>query len=518
MRSGAGMSCFGLSTSLRRSVAVLAAVWTLLLVGGGPGGCSGGGGGSSAAVLSLPWSRFRHDASGSGATGAYLSSNPGTIVFSINAPGGTTGSSAAVGVNDTIYLGTGTGLWSLSKDGVRSRLVEGCTADASTPCTPPADGCRPLGQVRSSPVVTLDGDIVVQGQDGAVFALHDDGSELSCRWVSSVMGGEAGEDAWSSPVVLTDSEDGSLSAVFVGTATGHLLALNGDGTERWRALLTESVGTAVTASPVISGGMLYIASPDGLLHAFLLGGGRRWQFPVGPAWGGGRPASSPAASVALYTVSHEGTVVAVNPDGTLRWRYRLATSVAGSPGVTSQFVPIRSTPTPVVTPTSDAGSENTPTPTPTPVTFIDTVVYVVDEEGTVYGIRDSSGALEGSVATGARGVEGSPTLASNSGDGSPIYPFVVFGDAEGFVYATTLRGEPPCAECEESHWEPVPGGGARVGLGTAVVGSPVIGRDGTIYVTTADGLLYAIGAPPTEAEPTATATPQRTPSAGPGST
>jgi outer membrane protein assembly factor BamB len=418
-------------------------------------------------------------------------------------------------MDDTIYLGTGAGLLAVSPDGAESRLFEGYTTSDCAPCVPPAEGCQPVGPVSSSPALTANGDIVVHTENGRILALHDDGSELTCRWVSQGTGETDRAGTGSSPIVVTDPVDGSLSAVFLGTATGHLLALNGDGSEKWRVAPSGAPGTPITASPVISsGGTLYITTPDGFLHAFTLGGRRKWRLAVAQASEATEMFPSPAAGVAVYTVSPNGAVAAVNPDGTLSWRLILDAPVAGSAGFMSQYVELK--PTVIPTPESTPGEtpEATPTPTATPETSLDTVVYVVDEQGTLYGIRDSSGHLEGKVVTGATGINTSPAIAPQTGSSTTTTPpFLVFGGADGFIYATTLDGGQPCADCEDVRWESLGGAGARLSVGAPVMCSPVIGDDGTIYVTIAEGRLLAIGEPPTTTA--LTRTPSPTPTATP---
>jgi hypothetical protein len=138
----------------------------------------------------------------------------------------------------------------------------------------------------------------------------------------------------------------------------------------------------------------------------------------------------------------------------------------------------------------------------------------VDEEGTLYGVRDSTGHVEGKVVTGARGINTSPAIAPYAASSTTTTtPFLVFGGADGFVYATTLDGEQPCADCEDVQWESLGAAGARLSVGAPVMCSPVIADDGTIYVTTAEGRLLAIGAPTTPIA--VTQTPSPTPTATP---
>jgi outer membrane protein assembly factor BamB len=191
-------------------------------------------------------------------------------------------------------------------------------------------------------------------------------------------------------------------------------------------------------------------------------------------------------------------VIAVSPDGTLKWRHQLDGTVKGSPAFIPQYVGTEPTATPTSESTPNATPEvtNTPTPTETPLSTIEVVVYVVDEEGTVYGIRESTGLLEAKIALHVTGVSTSPVVNTQAVELTGVNPFVVFGSEDGYVYVTALDGGRPCTNSGENQWEVLEGGGARVSVGSAVRSSPAIGLDGTIYVTTADGQLHAIGPAP----------------------
>jgi outer membrane protein assembly factor BamB len=187
----------------------------------------------------------------------------------------------------------------------------------------------------------------------------------------------------------------------------------------------------------------------------------------------------------------------------------------------TQYVGTWSTPSPTPEPTTSETQEatNTPTPTETPIPDVDLVVYVVDEQGTVYGIRNSTGSLEGKIALNATGVRTSPLVNVQTLDFITDHPFVVFGADDGYVYIAALDGTTPCTNGVDNAWEGLEGGGARVSVGASVRSSPAVAADGTIYVTTADGLLHAIGpeedaidacetwTPTPTSTPTATETP-----------
>jgi outer membrane protein assembly factor BamB len=96
-------------------------------------------------------------------------------------------------------------------------------------------------------------------------------------------------------------------------------------------------------------------------------------------------------------------------------------------------------------------------------------LYVVSEEGTLFALDSRTAALRFLVAVDAR-VLSSPAVALSDGGET-----VVFGADDGFLYAVR-DGEM-----------------VRVSLGAAVgASSPSIASDGTIYIGTTDGVLYAV--------------------------
>ena len=490
-------------------------------------GCSSGGGSSPIVLRTLDWARFRRDVLNSGQGTGNLSNNPGTIQFSVALPGGVTSSTPTMGDNETIYVGCAAGLVALDSDGENLRLFEGYMPGDWQSCSPPSEGCQAVGAINSSPALTSAGDIVVQAEDGRVLALHDDGEELTCEWVFEPAETRPSGTGQSSPLVITDidtgTDDEALVSVYVGTDTGHILALNGDGSEKWRVAPSGSPGEPITASLALSpGGTMYITTAEGNLHALGLNGNRHWRFALGTAWSGGGLLPSPSIDVSIYAVGPEGLITAVNPDGTLKWRHQVDDVVHGSPAFFPQYVGIEATvtPAPESTPEDPTAPTSTPTPTATPVSVTDLVVYVVDDKGTVYGIRSSTGRSEGHIALNVAGVTTSPAVNSQTTGLTAVNPFVVFGGDDGYIYVTTLDGERPCTNSGDNHWEDLEGGGARAPVIAAVRSSPIIGGDGTIYVTTVDGYLHAIGPPPDGTvacttwtpTPTSTPTPTETPS------
>lgn len=476
--------------------------------------CSGGGG-SSAPQVSFPtWGSFRHDNANTGLAGGNVDENAGNAeLFATGFE--VTHSTPAISLDGFVYVGTGNGLLSLDDAGAERWHLERCDlAGDGTDC--PSSTCVEIGPVESSPAITPNSDIVVgsdgTGQGGYVFGISDvDGSPV-CRWIFRPDGASADFRVRSSAVTVIDTLDLALLSAFVGSSDGHFQALNGNGTSKWTFPGTSSTLGNLTSSPAISAsGTIYTTAPDGFLYALDIAGRLIWRFDVGtprfclggnsegaPCLGdsdcpaGGTCTTpdllpSPAVDASVYAIGADNDVVAVNADGTLKWRYQTLRPVLGSPAVIGEFV-----------------TEND-------VTQLETVVHVVDKEGTAYGIRDTTGSIvnllrcsesndqcttdadcpsgqtcdtrEGMVDLTSEAVEvaGSPIISADS--------FVVAGTDDGRVCARRLDGTVPGQDLDmqTAAWK---SGCVDVGVGP-VRSSPVIDLDGVIYVTMDDG-LYVI--------------------------
>ena len=337
--------------------------------------CSGGGS-SGPNVPPVPWANFRHDNSNSALNGA-IQRNDGTphLLFPTSADTITL-STPAIDRNGNLLLGTSNGVISLDKDSgdVRWAFDGFSTAEApDTPCsvcmlgTP---GCVPVGRVTASPSVSPGENIIfgTEGVNGRLFAIHEQNRDIECDWIFPAAN-QPGLGFRSSAAVLINTLDLSLQSVFIGADDGLLRGLNADGTVRW------SVATAgpITASPTLDGNLTtYVTTADGVIPAIGFSGAPVPNPPISI----GRPPEapfqpSPAASVSLYAVGSGGSLFAVTPTAQLKWQY--------TPPATSA---IRSSPAFAGESFSQQGE-----------TTFDTIAYIVDTEGTAFGVRDSNGML-----------------------------------------------------------------------------------------------------------------------------
>jgi outer membrane protein assembly factor BamB len=345
--------------------------------------CSGGGSSGSTTFVPLPqWSGLRHDIANTGTGSGAVAENTGTPICVVGedaqcAVSDVASSPPAIAVHGEIYVGTMTGLVALDENLNERTRFEECASTTALPTSSPACIDKPVGPVTISPAVSAGDDVVVVAASGCVFVVKDEGSGFSCRWAAQPSPGfcqpsETRRCAGSSAQVLVDSRDLSLTSVFVGTADGGLLALNGNGTLRWRFPADgSSLGGPVTSAPAFANNAIFFAAPNGVLYALDFAGRIGWSAPtlLGPVGTVLQP--SPATSFAVYLPGADGNIVAYNPDGTAKWRFPAHAPVLGSVAVASQQVQ---------------------DPNDTSSTF-EPIVYAVDTDGTLYGLRDSDGTV-----------------------------------------------------------------------------------------------------------------------------
>ena len=171
-------------------------------------------------------------------------------------------------------------------------------------------------QTQSSPALGADGRIYVGAQDGYFYALNPNGT-LAWRFA-------AASPVQQHPVV------GSDGTVYVGM-DGRLYAFGPGGEVRW----TANLGSNLPGGPALApdGQTIYAfghdsAGPVATLYAFRLDGTIKWQY---SSFYGYYPALSPPTVAADGTVIVlSGQVVAITPAGVERWRYEPSASYYNS--------------------------------------------------------------------------------------------------------------------------------------------------------------------------------------------
>gem|GEM_PF-3003443 len=314
----------------------------------------------------------------------------------------------AIGTDGTIYVSSWSYLHAVSPEGEE---LWRCTLF-------PGD---------SSPTIGPDGTIFVTGQDRSVFAVNPDGSlkwetKLNCR-VSS----------FASPAI------GSDGTLYIGADS--LYAIDQEGTTLWSS---DIAGGAISSPAISQSGTIYVASKEGIVHAFQEDGILLWQRDSGATiW------SSPA-------VDYDGTVyigfmndaegadglVARYANGIVKWKYL-----------------------------TGIGAINLSSPVIGP----DGTIYIGGIYGRMHAVNPDG--TRKWLYDGWEGVQNEMCLGPAIADDGTIY----FG-CYGRLYALGTGGELLWRH-PIGYW-----------VMTGPSGSPTIAPDGTVYVGGKDGSFYAFNA------------------------
>lgn len=333
---------------------------------------------------------------------------------------------------------------------------------------------------------------LVVGNDGVMYIGMTDLTALN-------LGGDPGRDPrsrgiWQLALRLgpdaifmssypTVAPDGT---VYVGgsysrTLKGMLLAVNPDGSERWRFVLDED-SSPIYASPALGDdGTVYAASQNGVLYALNAQGELKWTF----ATGGMPYIHAPALDQdgTIYVGSSDDSVYAVDPDGTQRWSFDTGADVGGvSIGADGTiYAASRSGALYALRPDGrekwrvvfDGAGDDGVMSLSGPVIAADGTVYVASGDDKLYAVG-TDGALRWTFAT-----------PQPVGD---LWAYITV-DAAGTVYLGSK---------DHNLYAIAPNGSEkwRIRFGDAVVGYPAISADGLIYVTTGHrefSQVYAIG-------------------------
>lgn len=479
--------------------------------------CSGGSGSGSAAGPA--WPKFRHDSNNSGQAVASVSINPGTIKGIIDLKG-TVSASPAINIEGTVYIGTETctaagcpntgTFFAVSPDSLQPRW----TIQENGKCQ---GDDQLLGPMVSSPAVhtlAADTSIFVGSESGRVHAFKDtltatQPTAVFCFDPTRLPSPFTVTKARfaSSPSFITSPVSAAVDGVFIGAEVetagtakeGRIYALANDGSLRWqfpRAGSTTTIGP-VTSSVATALDSIYFVTDDGLLYALGLDGNLKWSRGLGsvrdPA--AAFAVSPVATSTGVFVATIDGTVIAFNPNGSERWRrsdpsHLFQGSLAFgdlpiTPEPTLTATPLESS-TPEPTATGEATATPTPTTTPIPLLSV-AALFGVTKNGELV-VLQASAPTPAAPPLGAPvegDVIGSPAL---SGDGQIV--FASSTAAGGLVHVIDLvTGLPPATPTGT----PAPVPWPKTIDGTGGVSSPVLANDGTIWLATSDGKLYAIG-------------------------
>lgn len=324
------------------------------------------------------------------------------------------------------------------------------------------------GAVVPGPAIGADGTIYAASNGGVLHAL--DPRTGRDRWTFDG-GGSYGIDLSTTPLLVPEG------LILWPGPQDTLFALDADGRERWRVRFD-----ALVLSPVRGDdGTVYVADMGGGLRALdisRVGVRERWRTRLGDGPSYGSPALGPDGTI--YGTSGND-LVAVRADGAERWRFAAQDLVEVSPAVGPDGT--------VVLGTNDRyqygigpdgrerwrfvrGALTYSSPAVTPAGL----AYFGDHRGRLNVLDVRTGTL---VARHV-GLGRSPTLRSVGIWTAPVIDRdgnVYFGTRPGHVYGFTHTGRRLF----------------DLDTGASVESYPALGLDGSLYIGSENGLLYAIG-------------------------
>jgi len=246
-------------------------------------------------------------------------------------------SSPALGVDGTVYVGSqNNSIYAINPDGTKQWMVPAGQIESSP--TVDTDGTSYIGArdnkvyvvnpdgstkwtfttggvVDASPVLGPDGTVYVGSNDNNFYALNPDGSQ---KWVVT-----AGNIFYGSPAM---GKDGT---VYAGSDDKNVYAINPDGTKKWAFTAGGAIHSALAIG---KDGTIYAGAADSNLYAINANGTKKWAFKAGNS---GIYHSSPAigADGTVYIGAWDGNLYAVNPDGTQKWAFATGSVIRVSPAL-----------------------------------------------------------------------------------------------------------------------------------------------------------------------------------------
>jgi outer membrane protein assembly factor BamB len=332
----------------------------------------------------------------------------------------------------------------------------------------------------ASPVISRDGTIYLASTDNNLYALSASGQ---LKWYFT-----AHDSIFATPTLAPDG------TVLFADLAGWYYAVDSNGKLKWsQALAGGASERRVLASPAVAAdGQSYVAAWNDLVYAFDANGNLRWQLEMG---GEGQITASPtldsAGNVYIATLDPADKsrigVFKVAPGSHLLWKFSDDLGVDRNRVISSPAIDISAQRLYVGAARSEDGclyalrlSDGGQVfkalfpkgIVSSPAIAADGKVYVGCMDGKLYALDGSTGAVQWEFSSGAYFVLGSPGV-----DGSGR---IYFGDSEGVIHALSPWGKELWQYPTQSN----------------ITSAPALGRDSTLYVTSYDSKLYAIGQAP----------------------
>lgn len=337
---------------------------------------------------------------------------------------------------------------------------------------PPA-GDDPKGPFIASPVINSDGSLIYIGSvDGTLYALRTADLTQNTSFNLTIA-----ESITSTAVAaLRDGQD----AIFMGGGDTRLYALNATGGVQpgfWPYLLSGFISASPTLN--VTDGTIYIAGQNGLLAGVCPNGITRFALSTDSIQ------SSPASGAdgILYFGSDDRVLRAVQGDGPVKWAI-----TASAPILAAPVLEVAANGTPVAIYAADRGGRvfkvdtsgrpvagfnfQAVAPISSSPALAGGRLYFGSDDGNLYAVNKDDGTVAWTVATGGP-IISSPAVAV--GQASDVV--VVVGSTDGRLYFVD-DANPTTPHSLDLH--------------ASIESSPAISADGTVYVGTDEGRVYAI--------------------------
>ncbi len=337
---------------------------------------------------------------------------------------------------------------------------------------------RSESSLEASPVIAKDGTIYLASTDGRLYAFTSRGI---LRWTFA-----AGDAIFATPAI---SPDGT---VLLGDLAGTYYAVRPDGSLRWSHQLTGGLlERRVTAPPLVAdSGQSFVGSWNDRFYSFGPDGSLLWTYIFE---GEGQIGAAPALDLAgnVYLATHDPAnksniaVYKFDPaSSAVAWKFtedmgvdrnRIISSPAIDASRGRLYVGAARDNDGCLYAIDLAGGKlafKTDFPKgiiSSPAIAKDGTLFAGCLDGRLYALDPVTGNTRWSFDTGAPYVMGSPTV-----DGAGV---IYVGDSDGVLHAISASGL--------KQW--------NYHLGSNISSAPSIADDGTVYVTSFDSTLYAIG-------------------------
>jgi len=403
--------------------------------------------------LLAPWPKFRGSYTNQGVGNNILGTSTlatTNVLYMPSVSYDAIESSPAIGADGTIYLETGDGIlhgflpngadkWG-SNPAIFGQYVSSVTL--VSPTTVGAAETLYVGGQTGGNNSGPDALLSINASTGAVNWAYDiPTSTHAPRWVVS------------SPAVAVNG------TIYAPSLNGYLYALTPAGTLAWSyetagaSIVTDAGAEGIESSPAIApDGTIYFGSDDGHLYALRPNGTLKWTYPNKGAVGSMQSSPSIGADGTVYVGSDDGNLYAITPTGAKRW----SASIGAQAWYSS----------PVIGP--------------------DGTVYICNDPmqyGSIYAFNGATGTKKwqfsqvniGGVISPQAGFKGSPALAPGGLNNAGV---LFVGGMDGVLYGVNAA--------DGSLY-------GSVALGTqALMGSPALASNGTIYIASHSGVVWSI--------------------------